>query len=576
MPRLNMSCCVLHANGGCWVKTLYPSKIFLFIALFVLGLSIALAVLSIFPVANGDVQSSIIINDQFKLSQNEILRQGLGSFHSGDNISLLVESQTTFSKNFSILTYNGIRYSNFTSSDVAYTFTADADYYEAAFFSNASDAGILRFEVTIKQPKLLFPFSWLTTPCQIMFLLSIGATMFAVLRHMFSKRAKLPQSKLFSSPLSLNGRRRLLALLAVSLAFWLILLAVNSNAFSSFENWYTDHARNPYVSTLFLKDGFLVFNVPLGKLATQDASLYKFVTWPEMPHLYPLGSILLFLPFGELLQNGLDASLVYKLEIALFLFFAHVCLYFFLKPYWKKDIHMMLKLVGVYIIYVSLVIYAADGMFDSVAFMFSLFALTMFIAERFDYFLLLFSISVFLKYQAGIFLLPLLIVGCVILFIKTKISSFLDNKAVIAGVVLLCFSGLTAYLSAPFVVGARAQLIMNGINAFLPNAQISWNLQSFAVLLTLVVTLIYALYMLNKNSLLSLLALFLLLPSFMLPYFQNWYLPFIFVYVLIPQNKKELEATTLWLIFMVAVLSFGGASFNPLQIFNNFRNLVKL
>jgi hypothetical protein len=237
---------------------------------------------------------------------------------------------------------------------------------------------------------------------------------------------------------------------------------------------------------------------------------------------------------------------------------------------------VLLRLVGVYVIYVSLVIYAADGMFDSMAFIFSLFALTMFLAERFDYFFLLFSISVFLKYQAGIFLLPLLIVGCVILFVKKRLSSLLDNKSVIAGVILICLSGLTAYLSAPFLVGARAQLIMNGINAFLPNAQISWNLQSFAVLLTLVVTLIYALYMLNKNNLLSLLSLFLLLPSFMLPYFQNWYLPFIFVYVLIPQNKKELEATMLWLIFMIAVLSFGGASFNPLQIFNNFRSLVKL
>ncbi len=90
--------------------------------------------------------------------------------------------------------------------------------------------------------------------------------------------------------------------------FWFFLLAVNSNPLATFENWYTDHARDSYVSSLFLKDGFSVFDEPLGKLASLDNSYYKFVTWPEMPHLYPLGSIFLFLPFGVLLQNGVDAD----------------------------------------------------------------------------------------------------------------------------------------------------------------------------------------------------------------------------------------------------------------------------
>ncbi len=102
---------------------------------------------------------------------------------------------------------------------------------------------------------------------------------------------------------------------------------------------------------------------------------------------------------------------------------------------------------------------------------------------------------------------------------------------------------------------------MNGINAFSSNTHIAWLNQSFFVLLTLAVTVSYALYMLNKNILLSLSALFLLLPSFMMPYFQNWYLPFIFVYALIPQQKKELNVTVAWLIFMVAVLVFSGTNF---------------
>jgi len=106
-------------------------------------------------------------------------------------------------------------------------------------------------------------------------------------------------------------------------------------------------------------------------------------------------------------------------------------------------------------------------------------------------------------------------------------------------------------------------LVMNVINAFAPHSQVSWNYQSFSVLLTLAITLAYATYMLNKNSLLSFAAIFLLLPSFMLPFFQYWYIPFIFVYSLIPQRKKELEVTIFWLIFMVVMLCFSN---NPLQI----------
>jgi hypothetical protein len=235
---------------------------------------------------------------------------------------------------------------------------------------------------------------------------------------------------------------------------------------------------------------------------------------------------------------------------------------------------LLLKLIGVYIIYVSLVVYAADGMFDSVAFLFSLFAIYMFMTERYDYFFLLVAVSVFFKYQTGIFLLPLIIVGLIKLFQTNKLSSILRNKAVIVGAIFGFASIFTAYLSVPYFLANEPQLIMNGINAFSSNTQITWSTQSFSVLLTLAATLAYAVYMLNKNSLLSLSALFLLLPSFMLPYFQNWYIPFIFIYALIPQQKKELEITMVWLIFMIFMLSFGGISFNPMQILNGLEHLV--
>jgi hypothetical protein len=147
------------------------------------------------------------------------------------------------------------------------------------------------------------------------------------------------------------------------------------------------------------------------------------------------------------------------------------------------------------------------------------------------------------------------------------VISLAKNKAVIGGVILGFVSLFTAYLSAPYLLATGSQLIMNGVNAFSADTQISWSLQTSLVLVTLVVTLAYAVYMLNKNSLLSFSALFLLLPSFLLPYFQNWYLPFIFVYVLIPQKKKELEVTAVWLMFIIFMLAFGADFFSLLLSF---------
>ena len=126
-------------------------------------------------------------------------------------------------------------------------------------------------------------------------------------------------------------------MLLLGLVVWLLILAINSGPLATLENWYTDNARDSYVASLFLKDGFSVFSQPLSKLANLDVSNYKYVTWPQMPHLYPLGSVLLFLPFGILLQNGFNSTMLFKIEIAIFLVVATACVYFFLKVFLKKD-----------------------------------------------------------------------------------------------------------------------------------------------------------------------------------------------------------------------------------------------
>ncbi len=544
------------------MKHMGITKILLFATLLFLTLSIVLAVVSLFPVNSGGNQTSVLVNSTFILSPNETYRQNLGSFRTGENISLLVQSPTTFQKNFSIVSSDDLIYSSSSQTDINYSFTASSDYYDAVFFTDSPNAIMVHFQASVQEPKASFPYSWLNEASKIMFLLSLALAMIVTLKILLSNSSKFKSTRFNMPSLSTKNRRLILILLLLSLVIWLFLLAINSNQLATFQNWYTDNARDSYSASLFLKDGFSIFNQPLGKLSSLDNSYYKFVTWPEMPHLYPLGSVFLFLPFGVLLQKGFDPSLIYKIEIAVFLVFATVSLYFFLKNFLQKDMVLLFKLVGVYIIYVSLILYAADGMFDSVAFLFSLFAIYMFMTEHYDYFFLLVAVAVFFKYQAGIFLLPLIIVGLIKLFQTNRLSCLLRNKAVIAGIIFGFISIFTACLSAPYFLATGQQLIMNVINAFSSNTQISWAPQSFLVLLTLAVTLAYAVYMLNKNSLLSLSALFLLLPSFMLPYLQNWYIPFIFIYALIPQQKKELEVTMVWLFFMIFMLSLARSCFN--------------
>jgi hypothetical protein len=558
------------------MKQLTVTKVLLSTVFLLLTLSVVLAVVSLYSVPTHEKETRVIIDDSFRLTPLETLRYGLGSFQEGANISVSVRKAEAWSFNFSIQTYNGTQYSSRSTADIDYSFTAATDYYDAVFFNNSTDALELRFAASVQTPKVLFSFSWLNTPAKILFFLSLGSVVLLLLkpalRGSFMLRADGHNKQL----LNLKTRRILLILVMLSLVLWLLLLAVNTNPLATFENWYTDHARHPYSSTLFTKVGFSIFDTPLGTLANADNSYYKFVTWPQMPHLYPLGSILLFLPFGFLLQSGVDQVLVFKTEIAVFLLFSHVGLLYFLLNFWNQKIFPLLKLVGVYTLYVPLIIYSANGMFDAVPFLFSLIALPFYFAERYDYFLLFMALSLTFKYQPSIFLFPLIMMGVLKFFEKHKPSSIIRNKTAVAALILAVLSGFTAILSAPFLSSARSDLVLNGVNAFSSHSQLPWVTQSFAVLLTLAVTVLFAVYMLKRNPLLSISALFILVPSFTMSYLQIWYLPFIFVYALIPQQKREGEVTLLWLIFMIAMLSFGGVAFNPLHVLDGWRKLLGL
>jgi hypothetical protein len=575
-------------------------------------LSVVLSLASIYAHSTGEASSRTIIDDTFHLSPNEERRQGIGNFHGNtslgnESLTLLVDTSGDFVWNFSVITYGHSIYSYLGSEDVSYSFQSGADYYEAVFLVDGANSGDVHFQVVVDQPEFSYPYVWLSASAKALFFVAVSIVLLALLYWVICEKPHLCSDKSSVKALNSSRKRFLLVLLSLSLLLWLALLAFNSSPLATFDNWYTDHARHTYTANLFVKNGLAVFSQPLDVLASADKSSFMFVTWPEMPHLYPVGSVVLFLPFSMLVEAGVEAAVAFKLEVAVFLLFAHVCLYYFFIRYFsqrsfprlelkkarenvsvlrsgtrrermlliREYFDLALMVAGVYIIYLSLVVFAADGMFDSVPFLFGLLAVLAFLAERYDVSLLMVGVSVLFKYQSAIFLFPFILVAAAMLLQQRGFLGLVRNKFAVSAVLLAALSGVTAYLSLPYLPGTRPELIMNGVNAFLPNAQINWSVQASAVLLTLTGTLVYAVYMLNKNKLMSMSAVFLLLPSFMLPYFQNWYLPYLFVYVLIPQRKNELTATLIWLIFMVAVLSYGGSGFNPALLTSHFDTMLE-
>ena len=577
------------------MKHFFSGKRLILLVLSFFVLSVVLSLISFLPSVTVENQTSTIIDSSFRMTPQEVFHQGLGSFHGDENITVLIAQNGTFPANFTLLTYSGTRYDS-TDYNVNYSFVAGADYYEAVFQANATTTSDVHFQVVVQKPAVEYSFGWLSLPAKMLFLLSWTAAIGLIIWPM--RKKTLPDVEITENQQNMaaveNNNLKLLKIgVLLSFAFWMILLVLNTYPLATFENWYTDAARHPYTSALFTKVGFSIFNTPLGKLSSLDVSAYKFVSWAEMPHLYPVGSVFLFLPFGALLEAGASQVIVFKMEMVMMIGVAHVCLYLFLKrfykqglnrtskqiwgkPIWRQEFNFIWKALATYLLYIVLVVYAADGQFDSVAFLFCLGALAMFLQDRHEYTILLVAIACTFKYQAGIFLLPIALLSLIQLLQKPNPVSLLKSKAILAAVALGAIDAFTAVLSSPYLISVRPELIMNGVNAFTPHAQISWGLQSFAVMLTLFGTIACSLYLLNRSRVVALFALFSLLPIFTMPYFQPWYLPVFFVYPLIPQSKRSLLVTLIWLTFIVVVLSFGGLSYNPLAILENIRRILKI
>ncbi len=249
-------------------------------ALIVLSLSVVLSVVSFMPMAQPQTQDEVIIDNAFTLTPGETYRQGLGAFHGDETIKLQVEATGNSLINFTLLTYGGIRYSNISSSEINYVFRAGADYYEAAFFTDSAISEV-HFQVYVQAANVSYPFAWLLSSAKAMFLLSWCSIvlMLLLMRNGADWLSSITEQQGSSKHAFGRKNLRLLqALLLLSLVFWFLLLALNTYPLGTFENWYTDAARDSYSANLFPKVGFSIFSTPLGSLSSADNSFFKFVT----------------------------------------------------------------------------------------------------------------------------------------------------------------------------------------------------------------------------------------------------------------------------------------------------------
>ena len=537
-------------------------------------LGIITSLISSNEVPTGHSQIRKIISEQIKMSPNEERKYCLGIFNAGCNISGSIIEKTGRAVFYKVITYAGAVISNSSLKAANFTFRTNTDYYELVLVNNSThklsiDLNVKVEEMAVKRPynssaffgKALTLISWVSALIILIFVLLKAAENFQIEND---------------SPNNFNKLKTFRYFMIISLLFWFLIILFPSFSILGLERWYTDHLRHSYTSFLFTKYGFSVFNTPLGKLADVDDSHFKYVTWPEMPHLYPLGSILIFLPFGALLQLGFSSYYVFKAEIILFVIFGHLCVYLFGKRLLqKRSVHIVVKLIMLYSFYYLVILYSLNGMFDSLPLIFSVLAMINFIEERKEACLFLGFLGFFFKYQVGMFLLPLMLVSFILICKEKGATSIFRDMRLNVTFVLAVIIASTLFVSLPYIILLRKDLVMNSLYLFMTPVFLAETVHFAIILLMVFLTLFLAIYGLKRDLWLSVFVFYLILPCIILPYFQQWYFPYIFIPILLMKNKRSSTLYAIWILILIFAITMGSLRYDPVwlleKVLSSFR-----
>jgi len=338
-------------------------------------------------------------------------------------------------------------------------------------------------------------------------------------------------------------------MLIISLVTWISVLYFNPYYFADLENRYTDHMRHEYVSWLFLHVGFKVFSTPLKELSSQAPSLHPHLVWQMHPHIYPLGSILYFMPFGILSNLGIISDvIVHKLMVLSFLAGAHLALYYFIMELKKRGFGVFLVASVSSLFYRHMVFWALNGFYDVMAILLIILSIKYWRKGSSLKSLVVLTASFFLHYRS-IFYLPLWIV----LFAKilfqhkndlwnqlTRFSKLSLSFMWFLIVALLdLYTAYLSFLNRTWEIPAEWKTSIINVYSGKPDAQMLLLALSAIVFLILVKRKSY----ITGSTMLLCLAYMLFTPNWM-----HWHHLFFFPTMLIPSNKISVEAAAFWLV----------------------------
>lgn len=128
---------------------------------------------------------------------------------------------------------------------------------------------------------------------------------------------------------------------------------------------YTDHMRHAYAAWALLNIGPEVFTTPIAHW--NFGASHPFVSWPTLPHLYPIGSLILFIPFGVLINLGVvPEPLVNMAMIMLFGVFGVVASWL-LYDTLNDSYEPILLAIVLLMVVPSYIFWGLNGFFDTVA-----------------------------------------------------------------------------------------------------------------------------------------------------------------------------------------------------------------
>lgn len=345
-----------------------------------------------------------------------------------------------------------------------------------------------------------------------------------------------------------NLRQYLILMLAISLTFASFLVVINPSFTSTLQPTYFDHLRHQRFAFEFLSTGFSIFNTKMKNLSMIGNKEYY--GWLEMPEPYPVGIVLLSIPFAIMAFNGIISPvLLNKVVLLSYLIFAYVDIFLFARYlFTEKTKDLGIKLIILLLFGTWLIFWSLNGQYEAIPILFILLAYRYYSKNDNIKSILFFLFAITFKYQALI-LSPLFIMPAMEIF-KRSISTNEQKLHILSIGILVIIDIYTFYLSLPFFSSINSNPMFYK-DIFRSNQSL---LQFILFLVTAIVTFIYLYY--NNDIVVAISILFIFISFSSISLLQMWYIIWVFPPILFIKNENNGSAVALWMIAFIYILGW--------------------